>query len=543
MRFFTILFCILFIISGLKAQIFLDTFVDNSAICAGSEIEVKYSTNFSSAEYSVQLSDENGSFEKAPATIGRITSAAGRMGGGTKARIPVFAKESNKYRIRVIATAPFFAAGDNGADIIIKPAPAANIEIVGSTSLCGGNESVTLKAITNTNTNIYEWSSGETTPNITVSRAGIYFVKVRDRQTLCEVTSNVVEVTANVIKAPTIQSNGSLELCVGSYIELRTAFMEGIVYEWQKNGKKEGTVNSNALVVTQPGEYVVTIANKCAKATSLPILVSLKAVVPPPTCAPASRCGEGKVVLKASGGKEGKYQWYDENFYIIKGANSSTYTTEYHKRKGTYYVANEEFGCVSDKIQADVFIKPPTIPVYAGEDVAIILGESVQLNAMLRNNVSTPPENNIEATSATSKANYRYEWSPKDYLDNPYIPNPVANPVENMVYTVIATIEEGCEVTDNVKVTVRRELKIPNGFTPNGDGVNDTWEIANITFQPDATVEIFDRWGSKIFESKGYTTYWDGTFNGQQLPTHTYFYVISAENGKLRWTGAVNLIR
>jgi gliding motility-associated-like protein len=542
MRFITTIFFISFIFNGLKAQVYLDTFVDNSAICMGSEIEVKFSTNFVSAEYTVQLSDDKGSFDKAPLSIGRISNAIGRTGGGTKAVIPALILPSNKYRIRMIATAPFFAAGDNGVDIIIKPAPAVKVEVIGSPFLCGGNEFVTLKAVTNTTTNIYEWTSGETTQSITVSRAGTYAVKVRDRQTECEVNSNAIEVTANEMKKPDIQSNGSLALCEGSYIELRTPFIEGINYEWQKNGKREGTVNSNALVVTQAGEYQVTIINKCAKATSLPILVSLKAIVPPPTCAPTSRCGEGKAILKASGGKEGKYQWYDENFYPIRGANSSTYITDHLKRKGTYYVANEEFGCVSAKVQADVFIRPPAIPVYAGEDVAIILGESVQLNALLRNNLPTSSEG-IEAVASSSKTNYRYEWSPKDYLDNPYIPNPVATPPENMVYTVTTIIEEGCEVADNVKVTVRRALKIPNGFTPNGDGVNDTWEIANIAFQPDAVVEIFDRWGSKVFESKGYSTNWDGTSNGQPLPTHTYFYVISAENGKLRWAGAVNLVR
>ena len=536
MRFLAALFCMLFIISSLKAQTFLQTFVDNSAICAGLEIEVKFSTNFSSAEYTVQLSDENGVFSKNLNSIGRLTDALGRNGGGLKATIPANIPQSNKYRIRIIATAPLFIGSDNGADIIIKPAPKVNIEVTGSLNLCDG-EFVTLKAVS-LGTD-FLWSDGQTTQTIKVSRAGTYLVKVKDRQTECEVSSAAIGVTANEIKSPEIQSNGSLILCQGSGVELRTPFIEGVTYEWQKNGKKEGTVNSNALVVSQAGEYVVTVANKCASATSAPILVSLKALVPPPTCPPVSRCGQGIVTLRAGGGKEGKYQWYDENFYPIKGANSSTYTTENHSKNTTYYVANEEFGCVSKKIQADVYIKPPAIPVYAGEDVAIILGESVQLNAIIKTDGSPLPT----TIEATAMPNHRFEWSPKDYLDNPYSANPTARPIESTVYTVTTLIEDGCEITDNVKVTVRRELKIPNGFTPNSDGINDTWEIDNIAFQPDVTVEIFDRWGSKIFESKGYASNWDGTFNGQLLPTHTYFYVISAENGKLRWAGAVNLVR
>jgi len=537
MRIFSILLLIFLIANKLEAQTFLQTFVDNSAICAGLEIEVKFSTNFNSAEYTVQLSDEKGSFDKTPTSIGRLTGTSGRMGGGVKAIIPLGTPQSNKYRIRMIATAPFFAAGDNGADIIIKPAPTVSIEVIGSTNLCDG-EFVTLKAVSLATD--FLWSDGQTSQTIQVSKASTYTVKARDRQTECEVSSNAIGITANEMKKPEIQSTGSLQLCVGSSVELRTPFLEGVTYEWQRNGKKEGLYNSNALIATQAGEYTVIVANKCAKATSEPILVSLKATIPAPTCPPASRCGEGIIVLKAVGGKEGKYQWYDENYYPIKDAKSSTYTTANHSKKATYYVANEEFGCLSTKIQVDVFIRPPAIPVYAGEDVAIILGESVQLNAILKVSSSLP--NAIE-TSANSRTNYRFEWSPKDYLDNPYSPNPIARPVESTVYTVTTLIEEGCEVTDNVKVTVRRELKIPNGFTPNSDGVNDTWEIENIAFQPDATVEIFDRWGSKIFESKSYTNGWDGTVNGQALPTHTYFYVITAENGKLRWAGAINLLR
>lgn len=536
MRIFPVFVFILLISSALKAQTFLHTFVDNSAICAGSEIEVKFSTNFNSAEYTVQLSDENGRFDKNPTSIGRLAGTSGKTGGGLKALIPLSTPQSNKYRIRMIATAPFFAADDNGADIIIKPAPKVSIEVIGSSSLCLG-ESVILKA--NSLATDFVWSDGQTTQTIQVSKTGTYIVKAKDRQTECEVSSSAVSITVNEMKKPEIQSNGSLELCVGSSVELRTPFIEGVTYEWQKNGKKEGLYNSNALIATQAGEYTVIISNKCSKATSSPVLVSLKAVVPKPNCSPISRCGEGAVVLRATGGKEGKYQWYDENYYPIRGANGSTYTTVSHNKKATYYVANEEFGCISTKVQADVFIRPPAIPIYAGEDIAIILGESVQLNAILK--AGNSMANAIETTN--SKINPRFEWSPKDHLDNPYSPNPIASPTENMIYTVTALVEDGCEITDEVKITVRKELKIPNGFTPNSDGVNDTWEIGNIAFQPDAKVEIFDRWGSKVFESEGYNNSWDGTSNGQALPTHTYFYVISAENGKLRWAGAVNLVR
>jgi gliding motility-associated-like protein len=520
-----------------KRNEFLQTFVDNSAICTGTEIEVKYTTNIPSPEFAVQISDENGSFDRAPQSIGRITGVTGRLGGGMKARLPLTLKPSNKYRIRVIATEPYFEGADNGKDIIIKGTPTVGIEIIGSITLCEG-ESVQLRAMSSTNQFI--WSNGQTSQNITVSEAGIYRVTVRDVQTQCETSSGAIQVTKNQIAKPKITSNGTPELCVGNYLELSTPLLEGVNYEWQRDGKKVGTVNSRALLAFEPGEYTVTTSTKCATATSDPFLISLKAIISPPTCAPVSRCGEGQVILKAQGGEEGKYKWYDENFFPIKDANKSTYTTGNHRRKATYYVANERFGCVSEKVQVDVFIRPPAVPVDAGKDVAIILGESVQLNALINTPIAQTV--NIEA-SPNRSAGLRYEWSPTSYLDNPYSPNPIATPQETVTYTIKVIIDEGCEVTDEVKVTVRRELKIPNGFTPNGDGVNDTWEINNITFQPDAVIEVFDRWGNRVFYSQGYAKEWDGTFNGQPLPIHTYFYVIIAENGKQKWTGSVNIIR
>jgi hypothetical protein len=110
MRNLTILSIVLVIISlpldsfsgtSKKRKDFLHTFVDNSAICAGSEIEVKFSTNFVSAEFTVQLSDERGSFSRA-STIGRLTNAMGRTGGGVRARLPILLVPSERYRLLLL---------------------------------------------------------------------------------------------------------------------------------------------------------------------------------------------------------------------------------------------------------------------------------------------------------------------------------------------------------------------------------------------------------------------------------------------------------
>ncbi|MEO6631898.1 MAG: gliding motility-associated C-terminal domain-containing protein, partial [Mucilaginibacter sp.] len=120
---------------------------------------------------------------------------------------------------------------------------------------------------------------------------------------------------------------------------------------------------------------------------------------------------------------------------------------------------------------------------------------------------------------------------------------PNASPVSTTVYTLTVRSTDGCEGTASVKVTVLLDIKIPNTFTPNGDGVNDRWEIKNLIDYPDCTVKIFDRWGQQIYNSRGYYTAWDGTFNGKPVSFGTYYYVINLNNNTPPLGGWVAIIR
>jgi gliding motility-associated-like protein len=86
-------------------------------------------------------------------------------------------------------------------------------------------------------------------------------------------------------------------------------------------------------------------------------------------------------------------------------------------------------------------------------------------------------------------------------------------------------------------------LSIPNTFTPNGDGINDTWVIGALDYYPGCTVNIFNRWGRKLFSSIGYAIPWDGKYNGANLTSGTYYYVIDPRNGKTVISGWVTIIR
>jgi gliding motility-associated-like protein len=73
---------------------------------------------------------------------------------------------------------------------------------------------------------------------------------------------------------------------------------------------------------------------------------------------------------------------------------------------------------------------------------------------------------------------------------------------------------------------------IPDGFSPNGDGVNDVFVIDNIDNYPDNIFTVLNRWGNIVYEKEDYMNTWDGTsqatvkIGGEDLPTGTYFYIL-----------------
>ena len=84
---------------------------------------------------------------------------------------------------------------------------------------------------------------------------------------------------------------------------------------------------------------------------------------------------------------------------------------------------------------------------------------------------------------------------------------------------------------------------IANAFTPNGDGINDDWQIAGIENYPEALVQVFNRFGQKVFESKGYAHPFNGVFNGKLLPSGPYYYIINLAASCRLISGNVTILR
>lgn len=140
-------------------------------------------------------------------------------------------------------------------------------------------------------------------------------------------------------------------------------------------------------------------------------------------------------------------------------------------------------------------------------------------------------------------ANATHSWSPSLYLDDPKKLAPEVDAAENMLYTLTAETVYGCRNQDVVKVQVANELYVPTAFSPNRDGINDTWRIPFLDPYLEAEVSVFNRYGQEVYHSEGAMIFWDGNYQQQPLPFGVYVYVIRIKKWQRTLRGTVTIVR
>ncbi|MCB0760853.1 MAG: gliding motility-associated C-terminal domain-containing protein [Flavobacteriales bacterium] len=128
----------------------------------------------------------------------------------------------------------------------------------------------------------------------------------------------------------------------------------------------------------------------------------------------------------------------------------------------------------------------------------------------------------------------------------------ILEPLTTITNVLVWTVDNGvCGTTSDTLVYVLEDcltLDIPDAFSPNGDGINDVFEIPNLYKYPNNSLKIFNRWGMLVYESAPYFENWDGTSShpatiGQELPVSTYYYILDLGNGAEAFTGYIYLKR
>lgn len=239
-------------------------------------------------------------------------------------------------------------------------------------------------------------------------------------------------------------------------------------------------------------------------------------------------CAGNSVTFKAeviNGDAGTGYQWLVNG--INSGPNAPEFTTASLKDGDVVNCAvTTASGCAIPNIGLPITmnVSPyPTIALKPKEQ--ILAGAGIQLNPAITGNIMA------------------YTWTPAAGLNNAAIQSPVASPAVTTSYHLMVSTIDGCDAGADVTVVVVTEVKIPNTFTPNGDGINDLWEINALADYPDCTVKIFNRYGTLLYKSTGYGKPWNGTYKSKSLATGAYYYVIDLKDGSKPKSGEVSIIR
>ncbi|WP_461449130.1 gliding motility-associated C-terminal domain-containing protein [Mucilaginibacter sp.] len=410
-------------------------------------------------------------------------------------------------------------------------------------ALCQGQSaSYTLKAVvdtTNSSALMYQWQSynantgwvdtaGQTADTLNVAFVnaipGTYQYRLgvaNGTSTLasCRVYSQALVI--NVSPNPVITGvNATMQQCVGDTVILSAS--GGTSYQW--SGPNLPVTTSNPVVINGisqagAGTYTVVAYNQydCSSTTSAQITVN---PVPVATASGSTTiCAGESTRLMATGGTA--YLWSPGETLsdstianpVATPADTTVYRVKVSNASGCFTMQNVTVNILRKAI------------ANAGSNKVIFEGQSVRL-------------------SASEKYGNLFYWTPTTGLNDPTLLNPIASPDNDITYTLHVTSTTNCGIdSSSVFIKVYKKITIPNTFSPNGDGINDYWEIDALITYPQSILQVFDRYGQQVFRSEGYSTPWDGRYNGQPVPAGTYYYVLDLKNNTPKVSGWVLVVR
>lgn len=454
----------------------------------------------------------------------------------------------NRVKIRIINN----AAGGTGNDLALDditfracgPAITVGLDNTGQTEkmICEEDSSpTTISAQVTGSANLqYLWQrdsgsgwidlNNETSTQMTIAAQslppGIYQYRMVTAQAAnfsspeCRTASPIVKVQVNPTPKPTLANQQ--RVCVGNVITLELNGTTG-TYSWTGPNNFSSTERSPVIekaTLAHSGVYQVTVTSAGCSATAQTYIEVFPLKIAAVDQQDVSICKGTSVTLRASGGAT--YKWApSEGLSATDIANpiaSPGITT-------VYGVTVSNGACESTAyVIVNVFKEAMA---DAGSNRAIIEGQSITLNGKV------------------SGDHVRYFWTPSNYLDDPSKLNPIASPPEDITYTLNVWSEEGCPgSTADVSIKVYKKLEIPNTITPNGDGINDIWNIAALESYPEAEIKIVNRYGERIFSSgSSGPKSWDGKRKGVNVPVGTYYYMIDLHDGQKVLTGSITILR
>jgi gliding motility-associated-like protein len=371
-------------------------------------------------------------------------------------------------------------------------------------------------------------TSRQQNPDRLLYPAGNYLIEL---YTINQSCIHRAEKTILVSPLPDLQvSSSKLDICKGESIRVTASGASD--YNWSPATDIDQSNPAAALITpAQTGIYTVKGRSDkgciTEKQVSITVIPDYELTVSPDT----GICLGASVPIKVAGAAS--YQWIGS----VEGLSAVTSPTPVARPVQTtrYTVRTEgQAGCFVK--ERDITIEVYPLPqVQLGPDISTYAGNPVSLN------------------TTTSQDVTRWKWSPANYLNCSDCPNPVALPVNDIVYKLEVSNSNGCTASDEIKLIIgcnEDKIAIPNAFTPNADGKNDRFQFIAPGINEVESFQIYNRFGQLVHEVKNAVpgspgVAWDGRVNGNPQPAGTYVYYLQlrcANNEKFVRKGTVVLI-
>ena len=303
-------------------------------------------------------------------------------------------------------------------------------------------------------------------------------------------------------------------------------------YNWIDTSGTYNNTTDQDIDNLYPGTYVITIIDNNLCTNTDTIILNAENVIIADAGLDSSICiGNCMDIFGSAQGVLGvTYEWNIVDSVNVLSTDSLIPNYCFNDTSNIKFVLKvTDQGC-SDYDTVEIVVHP--LPVIdAGNDIDDIYGATINLGG-----------------SPTGPVGSTYNWTPDvNFInqDDTTIANPDVTVLANETYFVTVTDINGCQNSDDINVTLIPDISYSSGFSPNNDGVNDTWAIEQIDQFPNCNVEIYNRWGTLLFKSTGYNEQWGGVYNDKVLPIGTYYYVIELNDPLFPdpITGPITIIR
>jgi gliding motility-associated-like protein len=364
----------------------------------------------------------------------------------------------------------------------------------------------------------YSWSPSTGLSSSTVaqpmtspSASTSYTLTVSNSSTSCTNSDTVV---VTVYPAPIANAGTDATICAGDSTQIGTTAVAGNTYSWNPSaGLSSSSVAQPNASPSATTTYMLTVSTGNGCTITDTIIVTVNPAPLANAGSGGSICSGDSISIGAAAVPGNTYSWSPST-----GLSSSTVSNPMaFPTTTTTYTLTETIGSCSATGTVTVTINIPVAD--AGIDQMNCAGSSVTLGS-------------------PGVSGYTYQWSPAEGLNSSTIAQPTASPTTNTTYTVVVTdTVSGCTSSDEVVFTAG-SMEIFNAFSPNGDGVNDWWNIPMTECYSDNEVIIVNRWGNEVWRGKNYNNRdvrWDGkNLNGMDCTDGTYYYIITSNNTEFK---------